>query len=117
MDNSQTTVNINLIIAHIMHEILNVVKFEQKQNSASRTADSRKAERKKAMKLGEMREATNNVEVWGGNIEKVWLTKWMPTKHYQLLGLVRLPNGNANGWCILLDSENLKACREAARQY
>lgn len=69
------------------------------------------------MKLGEMREATNNVEMWGGKIEKVWLIKYMPTKHYQLSGLVRLPNGNANGWCTLFDSESLKACREAAKQY
>lgn len=69
------------------------------------------------MKLGETKEVSNGVEMWGGKIEKVWLTKWLPTNHYQLLGLVRLPNGKADGWCCLEDSEHIGDCRKAALKY
>lgn len=69
------------------------------------------------MKLGEIKFVNNMVKMWGGTIEQVWLTKWLPTGHYQLLGLVRLSNGNANGWCVLKDSEHIGDCRRAALSY
>lgn len=68
------------------------------------------------LKLGEIREVSKKVRMWGGYIEQVWLAKWMPTGEYQLLGLVRLDNGNANGWCTLKQG-SLKECRAAVARY
>ena len=69
------------------------------------------------MKLGEIKKVDRGVQMWGGKIEQVWLTKWMPTKHYQLLGLVRLENGKVKGWYCLKDSAHIADCRKAALNY
>ena len=69
------------------------------------------------MKLGQIVNVSGGVEKWGGKIEQVWLTKWIPTGHYQLLGLVRLSDGRANGWCVLMDSKKIGDCRKAALNY
>lgn len=69
------------------------------------------------MKLGEIKVVGNGIKMWGGKIEQIWLTKWLPTMHYQLLGLVRLPNGRANGWCVLTDSARIGDCRRAVLKY
>lgn len=69
------------------------------------------------MKLGQEIMVNKGVKMWGGKIERVWLTKWLPTGHYQLLGLVRKEDGEANGWCVLKDSERIGDCRRAALNY
>ena len=72
------------------------------------------------MKLGtEKMLERGTLQAWGSEIERIWLTKWMPTGEYQVMGLcveyaedgTRL---RATGWCTLFGG-TLKACRAYAR--
>lgn len=57
------------------------------------------------MKLGEHKKVTN-----GGCVREIWLTKWKPTKEYQVWGLV------SDGWAVLFGG-TLKQARQYARNY
>lgn len=57
------------------------------------------------MKLGEHKRLKN-----GGNIREIWLTKFRPTKEYQVWGLCTDENGKATGWSVLF-SGTLKQAR------
>lgn len=57
------------------------------------------------MKLGEHKKLTN-----GGSISEIWLTKWKPTKEYQVWGLQVDKNGNATGWLVMF-SDTLKQAK------
>ena len=67
--------------------------------------------RRKKMKVGECKELTNNKL-----IKKIWLTKWMPTKEYQVWGLRTDENQNATGWCVLFGG-TLGQARNYAKRY
>ena len=69
------------------------------------------------MKLGEIKQATVKISMWGGVIEQIWLTKWGSTGHYRVLGLIRKPDGKAGGWCTLRDTKTLKECKRYAQQF
>ena len=60
------------------------------------------------MKLGEHKNLKN-----GGSIREIWLTKWKPTKEYQIWGLHIGEGGKATGWCVLF-SGTLKQARNYA---
>lgn len=60
------------------------------------------------MKLGEHKTLKN-----GGSIREIWLTKWKPTKKYQVWGLHIGKDGKATGWCVLF-SGTLKQARNYA---
>lgn len=49
----------------------------------------------------------------GGSIREIWLTKWKPTKEYQVWGLHIDENGKATGWCVLFGG-TLKQARNYA---
>ncbi len=57
------------------------------------------------MKLGEHKKLLNN-----GYVKELWLTKWKPTKEYQIWGLV------SDGWAVLF-SGTLKQAREYAKHW
>lgn len=61
------------------------------------------------MKLGERRKLQNDK-----NLSEIWLTKWMPTKSYQVWGLVKDGTGGHSGWFVLFDG-TLKEARAYAR--
>lgn len=62
------------------------------------------------MKVGECKKLTNNKF-----IKAIWLTKWMPTKEYQVLGLCTDENKDAIGWCVLF-SGTLGEARDYAKR-
>ena len=68
------------------------------------------------LKLGEIKAVDKRVRRWGGYIDQVWLAKNGESGKYILMGLVRLDNGNANGWCTL-EQNSLSKCRAAATQF
>lgn len=57
-------------------------------------------------KMGEIRNARP-----GQGFTKVWLTKWVPTGHYQVLGLGK------GGWYVLVDTDSLRIARKLANDY
>lgn len=60
------------------------------------------------MKLGEHRTLRND-----DHIKEIWLTKWKPTKEYQVWGLIKNQNGKVEGWAVL-HGGTLKECRQFA---
>lgn len=69
------------------------------------------------MKLGESKQSTVKIPMWGGVIERVWLTKWCPNNRYRLMGFIRNTDGTAGGWCTLKEAETLKECKKYAQQF
>ena len=61
-----------------------------------------------SMRIGEHRILKN-----GYPIRELWLTKWVPTKEYQVWGLCIDKDGKATGWCVLF-SGTLKQARDYA---
>lgn len=67
------------------------------------------------MKLGEMKEASKKITVWRYHINRIWLTKWMPTGEYQVWGLCWGEDHQAHGWYTLFSSKSLKEARAYAK--
>lgn len=67
------------------------------------------------MKLGDIKETTKKITAWGYGIKSVWLTKWMPTGEYQVLGLCWGEDEASHGWCVLFSSSSLKEARAYAK--
>lgn len=67
------------------------------------------------MKLGDIKETTKKFTAWGYSIKSVWLTKWMPTGEYQVLGLCWGEDKKSHGWCTLYSCKSLKEARAYAK--